>query len=372
MSPLRPHRDGLFEAPPASILRSVDHDGLQALVDAEARARVLAVMDELSVPVQTVCYECRLSSRDARVDVAVCLFAMRAAEAESVLGRLGRQHRGEPSWRRCLEFLAEWSSPGSSFAPQIPFVCVAFDLPGDPAAVPAPGVSLCVDRDFFARQFGLPAAPPASVSEILALAEATCGRLCGEALPAACRILLERCLAGDEGVIAKHFSFMVSRAPATFKLDIRLPVEGVAPLLRRIGWPGAVPEVVARIRELMPWRGQVQLNLVLHPALGSSLEVELLTGRGEVAASDRMALLHKLVDAGHCDPAKAEALSDAWARPVSRDRDGLIVARSWYLKVRFEGDGIAEAKAYLGLMPRVLWSSRSTLEAGPLPAGQRI
>ena len=144
---------------------------------------------------------------------------------------------------------------------------------------------------------------------------------------------------------------------------MRLPVDGVAPLLQRIGWPGAVPETVAGIRAVMPWHGHVQLNLVLHPALGSSLEVELLTGRGEADAGHRAGLLDKLVAEGHCDPAKAEVLRDAWLRPVSAD-GGTIVARSWYVKLRFESGRIAEGKAYLGLMPRMLESLRVAFDTG--------
>jgi hypothetical protein len=117
------------------------------------------------------------------------------------------------------------------------------------------------------------------------------------------------------------------------------------------------------IRTVMPWRGHVQLNLVLHPALGSSLEVELLTGRGEAGDVERAAVLDRLVATGHCDPAKAEALRDAWARPVS-EAGGTIVARSWYVKVRFDGGRVAEAKAYLGLMPRMLWSPRAAADVG--------
>lgn len=354
-------RPGLFEALPAQILRSVDHGRIAALVNDDARGRILAVMDELSVPVQTVCYECRLRGGDPRVDVAVCLFAMRRVGAADALGRLGQRRLGDAAWQRCLEFLAGWSSPASPLAPQIPFVCVAFDLPGDPAALPAPGLSLCVDPDFFAHELGLPAPASGPVPEVVRLAEACHDQLRGEPLPAPCRRLLERCLSGDDGVTARHVSLMVSRSPATFKLDVRIPVDGVASLLGRIGWPGAIPRVVAGIRRLMPGQGHVQLNLVLHPALGSSLEVELLTGRGQASTADRLALLRSLVDAGHCDPDKAAALRDAWARPVSRDGTGLIVARSWYVKARFDGDGIAEAKAYLGLMPRVLSRARPAL-----------
>ena len=344
-------RSGLFEALPARVLDAVDHSRLRALIDHDAQARCLAVVREIDVPVHTVGYECRLAPGDARVDVGIGLVAMRPASADSALGRLGRRRGGDPAWQRCLAFLADWSRPCPELVPAIPFVCVAFDRPGDPAALPAPAISLCVDPDFFARRLGLPTPPPASADEIAALAARCHQRLRGEPLPAACRRLIESCV--RDGAIARHISLMVSRTPATFKLDVRLPIDAVAPLLQRIGWPGSVPDAVAGIRAVMPWRGHVQLNLVLHPALGSRLEVELLTDRGEASAGDRSRLLDALVAAGHCDPAKAAALCDASARPVS-DGGGAIVARGWYVKVRLDGGRIAEAKAYLGLMSRVL------------------
>jgi hypothetical protein len=387
-------RHGLFEALPGQVLGAVDHDRLQPLVEREARARVLAVMDALTVPVHTVCYECRLAGADPRVDIAVALFPAPDADPAGVLGELGRRRREDPAWRRCLALLERWSAPGSapdfpahaprpparsadvssslprspapSLVPAIPFVCVAFDGPGEPATLPAPALSLCVDPDLFARQLGLPAPRAAPPAQISALADACAADLLGAPLPTGCRAAVERCLSGD-GVVARHISFMVSRSPATFKLDVRLPVDGVAPLLHRIGWPGDVPRVVAGIRDLMPWPGHVQLNLVLHPALAPSLEVELLTGAREARAADRMALLDTLVAAGHCAPAKAAALRDAWIHPVSRDRGGLVVARSWYLKVRFAGDRIAEAKAYLGLMPRGLDGRAAATAPAPAP-----
>ncbi|HET7504386.1 MAG TPA: hypothetical protein VFK02_25365 [Kofleriaceae bacterium] len=366
----RPARnDSSFMALPACVLRSAYDAGIAPLVGGDAHARILSVMDELEVPVQTVCYECRLASGDARVDVAVCLLAITAEDVDGVLGPLGRRHRDDAAWRRCLALLADWRSPRSGLRPHVPFVCLEIDQPGEAAALPAPGVSLCIDRDFFAHQLGLPGGPPRPVSELVSLAGTCYSRLRGEPIPAPCRELLEACLSAD-GVLAKHYSLMVSRTPASFKLDLRIDVERVAPLLERIGWPGPASAVAARIRELMPWRGAVQLNLVLHPAPSTSLEVELLTGRHEAAPGDRLALLHRLVTAGHCDPAKAEALRDAWARPLSRGVDGLIVARNWYLKVRFDGDRIAEAKSYLGLMPRVLCNPRTPLRAGPPSVGE--
>jgi hypothetical protein len=351
MSRLGSRRDGLYEALPGQILRSTG-DALQALVEPRTRDHILALADELGVPVHAVCYECRLRRGDSRVDVAVCLLPMQILGIDDVLGGLGRRHLAEVPWRRCLEFLAEWSHPASEFTAHIPFVCVAFDLPVDRTAVPVPALSLCIDREFFTRLRGLPTAAPAPMSALLALADYCHRRLCGEALPAGSLTLLKRCLSGDD-VIAKHISFMLSRTPVACKLDIRLPVDSLAALLHRIDWPGAADSVVACIRAIAPHQRHVQLNLVLAPGLDANLEVELLTSAGEVRSEERVAVLQQLVDRDHCDPAKAEVLLRSSLVPVQRDPEGLIVARNWYLKVRFCGDRIAETKAYLGLLPRV-------------------
>src|SRR4029079_18107396 len=102
---------------------------------------------------------------------------------------------------------------------------------------------------------------------------------------------------------------------------------------------------------------------------------ELLTHAAEAGSEERAAVLQQLVDGGHCDPPKAEALRARPRPPVVRDPDGLIVARNWYLKVKLDGDRIAETKAYLGLLPRARAHPRSaagvheTPPRGQGPAG---
>jgi hypothetical protein len=359
MSRVGPHRDGLYEALPGHILRSRGAD-VRALVGAGARDQILAVADELSVPVHAVCYECRLRRDDGRVDLAVCLLPMRTVGIDGVLGRLGRDHLAAPPWRRCLALLAAWSDPSSELAAQVPFACVAFDLPVDRAveraAVPVPGLSLCIDREFFTRQRGLPTGLPAPVSALRTLAADCHRRLCSEAPPPASLALLERCLSSDD-VIAKHVSFMLSRTPMAVKLDVRVPIGGLAALLRRIEWPGPADGVVARVRALASRQRHVQLNLVLAPGLDENLEVELLTSAAEAGDDERTAVLKNLVDEGHCDPAKVAVLLRNSQHPVYRDPEGQIVARNWYLKAKLRGDRIAEVKAYLGLLPRA-WAPR--------------
>lgn len=341
-------RAGLFEARPADILAAVDHARLRPLVDDAAHARWRALAGELAVPVHTVCYECRLADGDPDVDFAVAMHAMATRGPREVLGVLGDRRRGDPAWRRCLDFLAAWSDPHHAWA-ELPFVCAAFDAAAAPDA--APSLSLCIDRGFFARQLGLPAPKPAPAGEVVALVDACARALQAAPLDPDAAARITACLATDD-VLARHVSFMVARAPATIKLDVRVPVTGVAALLHRLAWPDA-DRIAARVRALVPWRGHVQLNLVVHPTLSPTLEVELLTAPGEASLADRLAVLDHLVDAGACAAAKACVLRDAWTHPVSRAPGGTIIARGWYLKVKLAGDAIALAKAYLALMPRV-------------------
>ena len=57
-------------------------------------------------------------------------------------------------------------------------------------------------------------------------------------------------------------------------------------------------------------------------------------------------------------------LREAWLRPLGSDEEGLVVARSWYLKLRLAGAAASDAKAYLALMPRL--SRQPGLAAQPL------
>ena len=158
---------------------------------------------------------------------------------------------------------------------RVPFVWAAFDLDAATSELPVPCLGLCVDADFFARRFGahLPAPDPAHV---LALADDSFQRLLGTPLPPILRDRVAACLFTKQ-VVPKHFSFMLGRSPATFKLDVQLPVDQVADLLRGVGWAGFPERIQERIRGLMTWSGSIQLNLVLHPQVVGPLEVEFLT-----------------------------------------------------------------------------------------------
>jgi|GEM_PF-2597286 len=331
-----PHSAALLEAEP---------DELAPLVRSSTRERISRLARSVPLPVQTACYEARLGASNSRVDLALCVFP---GISSTALAAITEEHGSDPSWARAVEFLEKWNEPSRQL--EVPFVWLAFDLDEGQRSLPSPCLGLCVDPGFFQRRLGLGIPGTVPVPELVRLAREYFEELHGEAMPDRCVGLLERCLDGD--VLAKHYSYMLGRSPATFKVDVRLPVRRVASYLQHVGWRADLPRLDARIRELMPWDGEIQLNLVLHPELRGPLEVEFMTQAEGVSSRHRSEFMARLTALGLCDPGKADVLRRSWEQPRGLLDDGRPYARSWYVKVRFEAEEPVEAKVYLGLIAR--------------------
>jgi hypothetical protein len=339
-------------SPPAQILRALDVEPIEALVGEAARARLRRLCQAFPTNVQTVCVECRLAADDPRVDLAFCL--MPGSELPELARAIQSTRKTEPAWLRFADFLDAWSSYTTAWSWLVPFVCPAFDLIADVSDLPAPCLSVAVDPYFYAKRLGFQPAEQPTSAQLLALAEDCSLRLRGCAMSERTRSRLEVCLNAGAEVEAKHMSWMLSRPDAPMKLDVRLQLSRLPSYLGHIGWPGDVSALVPRVLDFVRWDGYIQLNLVLHPDLVGPLEVELFAGADDASTQVRFECLERLVGAGLCSAAKAEVLRAAWLKPKYEDEHGRIVAKSWYVKVRFGGAQECDAKAYLGLMPRLL------------------
>jgi hypothetical protein len=349
---LTPSGQGARFLQPARIMRSTESEAFQPLIPAASWPGLLKLAETFPISVHTVCFECRLSEHDHRTDFAFLLVP--GPEIAPFVDRLRQFDEADPAWARFSSFLSDWGTAGSPWSWQVPFVCVAFDRTEQGMDLVAPCLSLCIDEDFFAKRLGLVGSQPPNISRLLQLAADCYARLADAPLPEAARARLARWLTADESVEAKHLSVMLSRANAPLKLDVRVNVERLAPFLEGGGWPAPVMPIARRLREFVPWECHVQLNLVVYPDSASVLEVELFAGDNELAPEARYAVLDRLVAARLATREKADVLRQAWLHPTSQDEEGWVVARSWYVKLRFAGDEPTEAKAYLGLMPRLL------------------
>jgi hypothetical protein len=212
---------------------------------------------------------------------------------------------------------------------------------------------LCIDPDFFGKRLGVVTEPRSNDdSDLVDRISDYCEVLTGELPTPAAAEYLARCLSAEPSVRPKHVSFMVPRPGAPTKLDVALPVGQLAGFLDRMAWPEPPAALERAVRELVPWDGDIQLNMIADPGATGILEVEVFAGASARVANERAPFLDRLVRAQLASPAKAKVLLQAWERPITSAVDGRCLARSWYVKVRFSRGGPRDAKVYLGLMPR--------------------
>jgi hypothetical protein len=336
---------------PAQTIRALPANELAPLVSEQAHERIARLADQFAVPSHTVCYECRLEDEVDQVDFAVAVFPLTGAPLLDALARERAIRSESPQWSRCLAFLASWSK-GEMGSPW-PFACVAFDIDASSISLPVPCLSICVDSDFFARRLGSPGTRPLRADELGAATSLCFQQLNGSPLPSHTRELLSRCATGAE---ARHVSFMLSRSPATIKVDVEVAVQNLEEFLRQLYRSGEASGIEAEVRDLLPAATHVQLNLVVCPDLMPRLEVEFFAGAAGAGIEGRENFLQKLVKRGLCGDSKARRLEQIWSSPLF-ETGSVKIARSWYAKVRFEGTTAVDAKAYLALMPRVFGGS---------------
>lgn len=331
---------------PAEFLEVLGPDALEPLVPAATLAAITPFARSVPVEVQTFCFECRLAPEDPRVDWAVLLFP--EVDVEPLFE--GIPAEATASWRPVVDFLRTWKAGRAGWSLQIPFVCMAFDRDEPHACLPVPCLSFCVDPAFFARRLGLGdcgAPDPAQVSDF---ASSIFSDFTGQRLPEPALARLRRCLA-QEGAHARHLSLMLGRRFAPLKLDIELDLDHLPEVLRAISWPTPVDELVSTVRDYVPWARRIQLNVTLFPETGATLEVEIFSSRTHGEPEKRLGLLERLVMEGKAEAQKAAVLRRCLEVPALRTPTG-VLGTSFYLKLRFLGGELSDAKAYLGLMPR--------------------
>ncbi len=106
----------------SDVLRAVPADALDPLVSPDTRQRITRMLAAFPVEAQTVCYECRLSEQDDRVDLALCLVPPLVKKASSARARCGHSMTRKRIGSGVCRFWRDWLSPSSPYLPQVPFV----------------------------------------------------------------------------------------------------------------------------------------------------------------------------------------------------------------------------------------------------------
>lgn len=261
-----------------------------------------------------------------------------------------------PLWRRVRDFFRYWADATSPLYQAVPLVWLEFDhLAGSPSQVLPPGVNICLDPDYLnwsawpppgrRPESGLDPAWFDTVFELLlgrrAQAQTRQNVLtCFELLPAGGKIL--------------YVSVMLSRQPATVKLNGFIPKEGLPEYLAGIGWPGSVAQLKSILTTFCATLTDLRVDLTVGPQISSRVGLEFFSKGSTRPDQERVELLDQFVASGWCSPAKRDWLlswsgfstetfaHQAWATKLNR---------SWYAKIVCQAGRPVEAKGYLGFMP---------------------
>jgi hypothetical protein len=332
------------------ILSEFTSESFHPLLTGASWQQMVAIARQVRTPTHTVCLECRLGAGVQQADFAFALFPFHAALAAETFGGLDSN---QDCWRRLCDFLADWGSPGSALSVKIPFVCVAFDMPEGTSSLPAPCLSFCIDPDFFARRLGLLVAEAQQDRADLVELSARCYSMITATSPSeATLVRLRTCVGAGSYVQVKHVSFMLSRAESPLKLNVRIPRERLADFIVATMGRADATAIEREVSAYVPWAKHVQLNLLIHPATHTPLEVEVFPA--EATAAERAELIERIVSTELCTVGQAAALRKVWNEPLHRTMSGRTIATAAYLKLRLTDARVDSVKAYLGLIPRIL------------------
>lgn len=331
-----------------------------ALVPPSAWSRVLSAARCMPAPLTDWIYlECRLlTGAPHQVDL---IWRLSTAGRDLLVNRdtdvTSLEQLAGPHWGRLHDLCRRWADPGSVLHRAIDYLWLEFDLAagadGSPSHIPLPGVFVdFADDPGTRRSCTEPGGVLELVLEILhagPFAQSTTQRL-------------RECLAKiPDGAYVPCVGYFSSRNGEAVRLcvanldDITLPT-----YLGDIAWPGSSAGLQRSIAPLAFHRtgqrkGVSMLHLDLTDAVLPKISVECGFAhapqiRGQLVET---ALLDELVSRGLCSSSQRDDLK-AWpglsVAVLGHELwPSLVMRRVNHLKVVYEGDRLAEVKAYLSL-----------------------
>jgi len=330
------------------------------LISPLALAHAQTVAERLPDAFTAHYFECRLASSATQVDFSTCVLARNGGRelllAHDPTTAVNNRLLDHSLWRGVRRFVRDWVSPTSPLYDRSPLIWLEFDALNEPLLdVPLPGFNLCLDPGYI-EQCPPPKSTPAFTSQCeQALVESTFANLLGHPIPQAAKENLSRCFDRlPTGGQILYVSAMLSRQPATLKLNGLIRKADLLAYLAAIGWPGSVAALQNILMTYGSAVAKIRFDLTVGPTMSPRIGIEFFSKGLPQSTAERHRLLDQLVENGLCPAEKREALL-TWAG-FSRElyhqhRWPTRLSRSWYIKLVYNADQSLEAKAYLGFTP---------------------
>lgn len=360
-------------------LEAVERRVPAALVSQEQWRRLKAIGRHLPARLTSFFgFESRLGTDDAAVDLLLHLAADEGG-AEVLAGRreearLPEALLADDAWRLIAAFAERWAEPSSPLHDRIDHVWLEFDAAvgsggGLVRLVPTPSLFFGTKDEADGSARGLRAGDASwVVGDALAAAS-------GGPLPEALAGRIDECLAAlPASAHVFQVGLMLSRPGGLVRVCVRGIRPGeIAPYLGRLGWAGrleALGREAAALAEAVD-RIDLDLDVLLargEAAIGPRIGLECEIAKPVFGDERWMAFLGRLVESGLCVRAKREGLFKypgsrheresgerfpphlvAASALLGHSKIGTIVRGVHHVKVVWEEDRLAEAKAYLAV-----------------------
>lgn len=358
----------------------------EQLVAPRAVANAHALAARLPDAFSASYFECRLNAREPQADFSTCVVARDGGRERLLRGTRPAPEAGSPledeGWAGVRRLVRSWADRDSLLHRRVPLIWLEFDGLDRPLAEAIlPGVNLCVEPDYLARpamadRAAMEAPPPGTMRttpnghdgrsvdsesasavdaepvETVPLIGARLAQFLELAVSEEPHAALSRCAARlPDGARIFYVSAMLSRTPATLKLNGIARTEQLVPYLKAIGWRGSIADIESVLATFCPGVELIRFDVTVGPELSRRVGIELFSKGLRRSPEERGRLLERLVSDGLCGTDKRNALL-AWPgvtwEQYAGESSRVRLSRSWYAKIVCNADRSLEAKGYLG------------------------
>jgi hypothetical protein len=310
----------------------------ERLVSAGALARLGRIAPILPDCIALGTFEVRLDGSE-QVDYQVCFTVGSGVRKRLVELSLGPEsERAGPGWRRSLEFLRHWSTPGSLIYVNSPAAWLEFDCRLEDPAPPAPFAFFSLRPPWEDVRI-----PPKEMAETI---DEGFRHLAGGRLDPSLGDAIHRTLASVSAGRLIHAALRPVGDGQVARLIVRIPVAEMAASLKRRGWSHPVADIVDLVARYCTSKLVQTIQLDVSPSgLGARVGVEFFYESSPLQDRRWSVLFDKLVADGACTPERRSQM-ERWVGTRAPD-DVSPVYRGLLIKVVCVPGAPLEAKAYL-------------------------
>lgn len=263
-------------------------------------------------------------------------------------------------WKYLFRFLRNWDLFIGARIIRVPHIWLAFDYDHPSESFTPPNLHFCIDKRFTERNARPDYRNILSRRQFDRILRTFSGDIYPAIAPSSLKMIRHCFTALEEGGEVLHLSFMQSRTPPVFKLNVTMPRNSLSRRLGAMNWNGNIKAVEKLCGQFVPKCKRIKANICIEETIRNRLELELEYNNPLEHNADRDRMLAELLSGGYISPQQHQALS-SWAgrtRYTVHGYETPVSGERWLdVKLSLDENGNLTVKPYLGFAsaPKIHW-----------------